>query len=310
MIVRNPEQKDQMNRIVGIGYANLATFVWATNMVLGRFLKDSIGPVMISAVRFSIASIIFAMLLRKQPPEERCIGEDRWLLVGMAIAGVVLFSPALYLGLRYTTVVNCSLINALTPLVTGLFATLIIKEPMTRRQISGAIAAFIGVVFLISNGSLVFWKTAHFNAGDFIVLVSVVIWGMYAVLGSKVMRRRSAVSATAFSTFMGVPILFLLAIWELQSVPVEFDFQVILILIYIGVVPSAVGFYAWNTGLARIGPNNATVFYNTLPLYGVLLGFLFLGEPIGTPHLVGGILIIGGGIWATRPPHSVANKER
>jgi len=219
------------------------------------------------------------------------------------------FSPALYLGLRYTTAVNCSLSNALTPLVTGLFVTLLMKDPMTRRQIIGAIAAFIGVVFLISNGSLVFWKTAHFNAGDLIVLVSVVIWGMYAVLGSKVMRRRSALSATAFSTFMGVPILFILAIWELQSVPVELDVQVILILIYIGIVPSAVGFYAWNTGLARLGPNNATVFYNTLALYGVSLGFLFQGEPIGTPLLVGGIRIISGGMWATRQPYSGARKE-
>jgi drug/metabolite transporter (DMT)-like permease len=42
------------------------------------------------------------------------------------------------------------------------------------------------------------------------------------------------------------------------------------------------------------------VFYNTLPLYGALLGFLFLGESIGLVHLVGGALIIGGGLWAAR----------
>jgi drug/metabolite transporter (DMT)-like permease len=42
------------------------------------------------------------------------------------------------------------------------------------------------------------------------------------------------------------------------------------------------------------------VFYNTLPLYGALLGTLFLDESLGLPHLIGGLLIVGGGLWAAR----------
>jgi len=49
-----------------------------------------------------------------------------------------------------------------------------------------------------------------------------------------------------------------------------------------------------------LGASGAMVFYNTLPLYGALLGALSLGEPIGQAHLVGGLLIIGGGLWASR----------
>jgi drug/metabolite transporter (DMT)-like permease len=40
------------------------------------------------------------------------------------------------------------------------------------------------------------------------------------------------------------------------------------------------------------------MFYNTLPLYGALLGVFFLGESIGVTHFVGGVLIVGGGLWA------------
>jgi len=42
------------------------------------------------------------------------------------------------------------------------------------------------------------------------------------------------------------------------------------------------------------------IFYNTLPLYGALLGYFFLGESIGFVHLLGGALIIGGGVWAAQ----------
>ena len=41
---------------------------------------------------------------------------------------------------------------------------------------------------------------------------------------------------------------------------------------------------------------------NTLPLYGTLLGSLFLGETVGPAHLIGGAMIVGGGLCAARTP--------
>ena len=142
--------------------------------------------------------------------------------------------------------------------------------------------------------------------GDFIVLIAVAIWGLYSVISGKVMHYRSSISATAFSTFLGLPVLCLLAVWELQTIPVNLDVTLIVSIIYLGIVPAAVGFYAWNAGVARLGPSGAMVFYNTLPLYGALLGFIFLGEPIGISHIIGGLLIVIGGIWGARNP---AKKE-
>jgi drug/metabolite transporter (DMT)-like permease len=295
-------RQEQINQLIGIAYVNLATLVWASNMVLGRLLKDSIGPATIAATRFMIASVIFFWILRKLPEAERHIGKDRWLLAAMAILGIVLFSPVLYLGLRYTTAVNSTIINGMAPLLTGIFAAVFIKETMSVRQIGGAILALAGVMILISGGSLAFWQAAQFNIGDMIVLGAVAIWALYSVVSSRVMRRRSSISATALSTFMGLPALCLVALWEVQHIPVQFDAKLVLIILYLGIVPAAAGFYAWNAGVARLGPGGAMVFYNTLPLYGAILGFLFLGEPIGLPHIAGGFLIAAGGIWAARKP--------
>lgn len=295
-------RQEQINQLIGVAYVNLATLVWASNMVLGRLLKDSMGPITISAARFMIAAVIFMWLLRQQPQEERSAKQDWRLLAAMAITGIVLFSPVLYLGLRYTTAVNSTIINGLAPLLTGIFSAWLIKEPMTGRQIGGAILALVGVSVLISGGSVAFWQAAQFNIGDMIVLGAVAIWGLYSVISSRVMRHRSSISATALSTFMGLPALCLFAVWEMQHIPVQFDTKLVLIILYLGIVPAAAGFYAWNAGVARLGPGGAMVFYNTLPLYGAILGFLFLGEPIGLPHITGGLLIAAGGIWAARRP--------
>lgn len=294
--------QEKIKQLAGIGYVNLATLVWSSNMVIGRMVRDSIGPLTLSAVRFAIASMFFVMLLRQLPPSERRAGKNFKLLGAMALTGVILFSPLLYLGLHYTTAVNGTIINGAGPLLTGIIAALFIREPMSGRQAGGALVALIGVLYLISGGSLAFWQTARYNIGDILVLAAVSTWGMYSVLASRVMRVMPAISATAYSIFIGLPVLCVLAAWELYTVPVVFDIKLLAVVTYLGIGPAAIGFYAWNQGVARLGASGAMVFYNTLPLYGALLSFLFLGEPVGVSHAVGALLIIGGGVWASRKP--------
>jgi drug/metabolite transporter (DMT)-like permease len=279
---------------------NLATLTWATNMALGRWLRADIGPLTLAASRFLIASLIFALLLQRRPVEERRLGRDRWLVLAMALSGVTLFAPTLYLGLRYTTTANATLINGLGPLITGLLATQLIHEPMSRRQVVGALASLVGIVLLLSGGSLAFWQGVQVNIGDLIILGAVALWGVYSVLGRRVMQHRSALSATAFSAFLGLPVLLLAAVWELQRIPLQLRPELIVAILYIGIAPTVIGFLAWNAGVRRLNASGAMVFYNTLPLYGALLGILFLGESLSPAFLVSFALIIGGGLWAAR----------
>lgn len=287
-----------MERLGGVMLVNLATITWATNMALGRWLRDDIGPLTLAAARFTVASLLFAILLRRGPREDRRLGKDRWLVLAMALTGVVLFAPTLYLGLRFTTAVNATLINGFGPLITGVLAALLIREPMSRRQIVGAVVGMVGIAVLISGGSLTFWRRMGSSVGDLIIVGAVTLWGFYSVAGRRVMRHRSALSATAFSAFLGLPLLLLAAAWEIRTSPVNMSPSLLLAVLYIGVAPTVVGFLSWNTGVCRLGPSGAMVFYNTLPLYGALLGYLILGESIGPTHLIGGLLIVGGGLWA------------
>lgn len=74
--------------LAGIALVNIATFSWATNIILGRYLRNEIGPLTLTAARYIVASIIFALLLRGLPPRERRPGKDLLLLSAMALTGV------------------------------------------------------------------------------------------------------------------------------------------------------------------------------------------------------------------------------
>lgn len=286
-------------RIWGVMFVNLATMAWATNAVLGRWLRDDIGPLTLTALRFSVASAFFGILLRNRPPQERRYGKDKWWILGMGLAGVVGFSPLLYLGLRYSTAVNCSLIQGFAPLITALIAGLIIHEPVTRRQLLGAVLGLIGVAGLLSRGSLTFLLRLQFNVGDLIIVAAAVVWALYSVFGRRVMRNRSPVAATALSNFLGLPLIAAAAVYELQHISLNLRMETIAAIVHICVVPTIIGYWSWNRAVGILGAGGAMVFFNTLPLYGVILGALFLNESVGVIHLIFGGLILGGGLWAT-----------
>ena len=286
-------------RVWGVVLVNLATLSWATNAVLGRWLREDIGPLTLTALRFTAATAFFGILLRGRPLEERRYGKDRWWILAMGLAGVVCFSPLIYLGLRYSTAVNCSLIQGFSPLITALIAGLIIQEPVTKRQMVGAVLGLIGVAGLISRGSPTFLLRLQFNSGDLLLLAAAVIWAFYSVFGRRVMRDRPPVAAMALSCFLGLPLLVAAALLELQHIPLNLRIETIAAIAHICVVPTILGYWAWNRAVKTLGAGGAMVFYNTLPLYGVIMGAALLGEPLGGVHLIFGGLILGGGLWAT-----------
>jgi drug/metabolite transporter (DMT)-like permease len=295
-------------RLAGIALVNLATFCWATNIVLGRSLRFDVGPLTLAALRFVVGSALYAALLQREAPEQRRPGTDWPLLLAMGIAGVAMFAPLQYLGLRYTTAANAALLQALAPLITGLLAALLIGERMSRYQVIAAVVSLLGVLVLISGGSLAFWRTIESSIGDLIILVAVSLWALYTVISRRVTAKRPVLSATGLSTWFGVPFLLVAMIWEWQTRAMQITPGLVLAILYIGVSPTVIGFLSWNGGVRRLGPSGAMVFYNTLPLYGGLLAYLFLGEEIGWAHLAGGAMIIGAGIWAARAQSKAAQK--
>lgn len=282
--------------LLGIVFVNIATFAWATNIIIGRYLRAEIGPFTLTAFRYIVAAIVFTLLLQRVPREERRYGSDRLPLVIMGVTGIVLFAPLLYFGLRYTTAVNGTLINGMGHILTALFAAWLIHEPYTRRQLVGAIFAVVGVVVLITGGSMRAIASLSVNPGDVLVLTAAAVWGLYSVTSRRATRNRTPLSATVLSMYIGLPVVIIAAIVEQRFIPVSLSPRLIAISVYLGIVPAGIGYFLWNVGVKKLGAGGAMVFYNMLPLYGAVLGALVLRETIGTRHIIGGVLIVGGGI--------------
>ena len=75
-------------------------------------------------------------------------------------------------------------------------------------------------------------------------------------------------------------------------------------LLFLSTVCSVLGFVWWNRGVAVLGPARTAVFYNLVPVSGLVLGSLLLGEAVTWAHLVGAALVCAGVYLAVRTPQA------
>ena len=119
------------------------------------------------------------------------------------------------------------------------------------------------------------------------MLLDAAIWGLYSIMGRVVMRNRSNLSATAFATWFALPPLLVGAALEWRTTPPDLTPAGLLGVLYIGVFAAFLAVVLWNEGVRRTGPSGAMAFYNMLPVFGALLGALFLGERLAPLQVAG-----------------------
>jgi len=287
-------------------FVNLSCLMWAGNFVLARSLREEVGPLMLTISRFVVASLFYAVILGRSAVRERLLLKDWALLAAMTLTGVLGFPLLLYQGLQFTTATNAVLINATSPLMTAGLAAILIKERLFPRHVLGGVITFFGVALIVSGGSFERLHQWHVNFGDLYVLLAAGLWGLYSVISRWATRSRSVFSVTAISTWMALPLFLGAAAAGCEPAPTHWDWYLLLAIVYIGIFPSGAAFLSWNEGVRRVGANRAMVFYNMLPVYGVILGVILLGESLGAEHFIGGSLILAGSLMAIWPELRIA----
>ncbi|MFQ5681742.1 MAG: DMT family transporter [Candidatus Binatia bacterium] len=281
----------------------LPPFFWSTNFIVGKALVGSVPPWTLNTGRFTVAALILIPLFLYRR-EWRAIPKDAiTILVLMSVTGVFAFNSLLYTGLHYTTAINATLVNATTPVTTACLAWLFIAEKMTWRRLLGILLSLTGIGWIVSHGSLETLTHLRFNPGDIIVFFATTLWGFYSVMAKRMMQQISPFALTAITTGIGVLFLLPAALLELSWSPADLSRQEVLLgFLYLGIFPSFVAFLIWNRSILIFGPGRATLVYNSMPLFAVILSVAFLSETLMAYQVIGGVIIIAGVIIGTMEP--------
>jgi len=201
---------------------------------------------------------------------------------------------AINFGTRLTTSNFAIILINTSPLFVALLAHFLIpNDKLTMRRSAGLAFAFLGVaiIFLASVPDIDQLR------GNFLVLLGGFLLGVIHVYGKFLLRRLSAFQVVFWEFVYGISLFFSLSLLFESAESYRLSAAVIGAVLYQGLVIAGFGFVTWVYLLQRYSASKLASFQFSIPVFGVVLGWFFLGEAV-TWRLGLGMCLVTLGIYA------------
>lgn len=267
-------------------------FLFGANSVAIKTSLAGFGPFTVAGVRFSIAAVVIAVWARATRRPFRVSGRQ-WLHLGILSAIFLVQLSLFYHGLSLTYASRGILIVNFQPFVVLILAHFFIAgDPITKKKVAGLVLGFSGVLCVLLDNSDM---AAGLRTGDAIIFAATVMWGTNTVYVKRIISGFRAFHVVLYPMVFSAPFFLLAgALWD--PVPVgDIAPAVAVALFYQSFVTAAFGFVAWSFFLKIYGAVTTQSFTFIMPISGVLLGGLILGEPL-TGNILVAMVLIGTGI--------------
>lgn len=271
------------------------TLVWGTTFPVMKQLGAHFGALEIILLRFAIASLVLAPLLR-----DLSWAELRW---GAAI-GSVMFC-AFYLqvaGLAQTSSNRNAFVTGLNVLIVPFFAYCL-GQRLGWPLLLGAALGVLGL------GGL-FYEQAPWSHGDTLTLIGAFVYAVYVLMFEYSARAQPALRAERIALVQSGVVLLLATIgfgvvepasWaDLWSRSQDF----VGILLYLGVLASAGMVWLQTWAQQRVRAVEAAIIYGLEPVFAAVAAVWWINETLSGRALFGGALIVLGVVVAQLKPSS------
>jgi len=268
---------------------------WSLGIIVAKSVSELVHPVGFSFWRWIVAAVVLTPFVFTQFVRQRRTILRKWpyyFLLGLFMAGG---STMLMWSVQFTSATNVALFSASQPMVTALMTWIILNDAPTRLQLSGMVAALIGIVVMATRMDSKVLLNLTFNLGDLFVLVAVLFYSLYSVNLHRWFTNVPPFLMMYLTVIGGIIILIPFYGYELQSLGSFYpSIEVGLAIIFMATIPTIVATTMWNISVGVVGANRASIFLSLLPLFGIGLAVFFLGEVLLNYHFVGASLICAG----------------
>ncbi|WP_028574443.1 DMT family transporter [Desulfonatronovibrio hydrogenovorans] len=280
----------------------LATLFWGGTFTAGRIVARDIPPFSASFLRFFIATICLVYLVRRLEgglPKINSSQLIQVLLLGMT--GVFAYNVFFFTGLQTVEAGRAAVIVATNPIFIALLAALLFREALGPVKAFGILLSVGGAILAITRGHPFHLLNQVVSMGDLAIAGCVASWAIYSILGKYSMSRLSPHSAVTYSCLAGTLALLGPALSEgLLDIMPSLSLIVWLCLAYLGFFGTVLGFTWYYQAVKIIGPSRAAVFINFVPLFAIIIGYVFLGESVDPSLIIGAVMVSSGVYLANR----------
>ncbi len=271
----------------------LTVLAWSANFVVVKAAIGVLGPLTFTTSRYAVAAVTLFALVRWRFGAIRRPGRMMLPLMGLGMIGFGGYQVLWTIGLTQITAGDSALIIAAAPVATALLAGAVGLDRLTGPKLAGALTAFAGVAVVIGAGAGLSLDASL--VGDALTLTAALLWAVYTVAGTRVLRHVDPLTATAWTVLGGTLFLVPFGVWDAATAPPSsIPPLAIAAIVYSGALAAGVANVLMFNAVRLVGPTRASSMQLLVPAGAVLLGALFLAEPVGVAQVAGGVVIVLG----------------
>jgi len=273
----------------GMLYGLLAAFFWGTHSVIVRHLDMDMGGVAVACLRLYIAALTLLLVLRYRKYQVTIAYRDKTFLVTML--AVTINFIFFHIGLEYTNASNAMVLENTAPffVIFGLF--LFWRHKPAPLELTAVVLAVIGVIFTVRQD---FVLGGSGRVGDLLEIAAGVTWAVFIVGSSRALSQTSGINERMNYLF-GIFLLSAVLLTPfLFFTSYNVDLLDILLLVLLGVLPTAIACMLWYEAAARVSTVTAALLFSLSIVFTFFFAYIFLGEEIVPDMIIGGALIVAG----------------
>jgi drug/metabolite transporter (DMT)-like permease len=270
-------------------------FIWGINPPIMKVGLTHLPPGAYNMVRLAVALVLSWGLLWKYGTKKKVEKEDRKRLLILGFLGFTIFQVFFTYGVKMTTAGNASLILSLVPISVAAISWLSTGEKIGPATFLGILFSVIGVVFIVAGSGNEFSFRSNDFAGVLMVIGAQISFAFYMVYSRPLLQKYSLHQITAWIISSASLVFVALSYKEMteinwSAVPLSAWASAA----YSGIFGLCVGNILWSWGIKKIGSTRTALYNNLPPVFSIITGCLFLGEPFGMQQLLGAVLIFTG----------------
>jgi drug/metabolite transporter (DMT)-like permease len=268
-------------------------FMWGSSYLFIKLAVDSFGTFTLIALRLLIGAAFLWVVLRARrtplPRDRRVYGH----LIVMSVINIAIPFGLITWAEQSVDSALAAILNATVPLFVIVIAPLYLPdEPIRLNGVLGLMVGFLGVVLIVSPGLAAAASTVP---GQLALLGSSFSYAIGNVYARRNVHDQPPMIPAVFQVTFALVITGLLAVaierpWATATPDAEAWFSVV----WLGILGSGVAYLAYFRLLQSWGATRTSLVAYLLPVFGIVLGFLVLDEPIGPSLIAGTALVIGG----------------
>jgi drug/metabolite transporter (DMT)-like permease len=298
---------DKSSRVASRVYLYLAMMVLigSSTAPAAKYAVRDLPAGFLPLVRFGLAGLcLLPVVARREGNFGRLIRQDFWRLA-LAAALCVPVNQTFFLNaVRLAPTSHVALIYASCPLFVLLLTLATGQETLRLGRLIGVLASVAGVVLIGLESYLKGGVSGQATlSGDLLLVFAVASWAGYLAVSKPLIARYGALSVLAGTFLLGTSLYVPVALFTFPSWPPLLDASASAWcgLLYLTLVVTLVGLTFQNLAMRRFDASEVATIGNAAPVLTVFWGIWLFGEAVTPALIVGGLLTLGGILWATRP---------